>query len=220
MLLAFPTIVHASEVKLSPRLTHAESLDLEMIKGIELEVEHRDFIGWFAYDQTNLRLVGQETAFIQIAGAGLGYDWKLPYGFSLAGKIGYYYPVQTPRPTAKEGILRAMNNEIKYTENWGSGYINGHLSGDPNDPHYIYDTCKYEIKGNFGASVQGNWGLRLWRGLKAGMFVGFRFLQFEERLYANIANLGAEHGPHPWHEFYSHRNFGGGFFGVKLVWEW
>ena len=212
-------VAHSVEVTLSGKYLLPNSENIQPLKGVELEVEHGSFLLWLSYDQTMMRLVGQELADFEIFGFGLGYKRNLFKGFSVAIKAGYYHPQKSYRVSYQEAIIRDMNNRNENTEGWAIG-SDGHLGQNNDEPHYILNTCQYEINGNFGATLQADWNVSIRKNIALDLFGGYRMLKFGDRVSANIAGLGPEHGLNPYHEFYTNRDWSGAFFGLRLTFRW
>jgi len=222
--------VYGLDIAIGPTFTSINDKSIESKSGVELSVKlEEDNITPFikiSYDKAKKHLWGQTTGVFNLSSIRIGTDIPLSVwgDISLMFDFGYYYPgFNFTKGSGREGVYAEMHVRADRVNGgrwrtWKPGDI---CCESTDGIDYIYNTCLYEVNGNFG----GNFGINythFWHRFGVLTGVRYRYLKLPSRMIANIKGLpkeewGSLHNGLPYHTFTEKEDLSGFQFFAELI---
>jgi len=175
--------------------------DFEQGKGIEGRLAYKNLYIFGSYDGSRLRLYGQRAGGFSVHGVGLGAKSDVNKNLTIWGQVGHYRPEADLSGNENGKFQEGMVYKLRELRNgWGYGAY-------PN-------IFKYEVSGNIGGAVGGDFKQDVFENLQLTINVGYRFLNLRETWKQRTHN-GLD-----WIESKENRSFSGAMVGVGLIFRW
>jgi hypothetical protein len=164
---------------------------------LNYQINDVKFFLFGSYDNSYLRIAGQEAGNLNIMGLGGGLSIDIFKHLTLGTEIGYFTPLSDLEKNQNHG---GDVYELRWRE-WGKVYTF--------DTSRFTDSYDYKISGAFGGAVWVDLHTEIYKGLSLGVNFAYRFLDFEEYWKASSPSIG-------YIEFKEKRNMSGAVFGAVL----
>jgi len=199
---------HAFDLEARGRMNVYQDQALEERGGVEVRAGLKNVFVFGSYDQTVMRLYGQQAGDIDLWGFGFGLRYDLLEYLSVWGQLGYYLPGSTmaDHPDQYHETLRYVFRGFK--REWG-----------PPAEYFPAQNYRYALSEAIGGALGLDFRYPLTEALTINLSAGYRFLKVEEDFY-----MGGDPGNGRYYsnllEHSGSRNFSAGMVGLGFTYRW